>query len=150
MALVGRMPFAADFLPFCFVKFRKVCIASNRGVYTRQIQPVGARQRRAVNFRAADDEDFRVVTRQRKRLVQRMRNKTAIRVEIAVARDDNIRAFRQWFADGFVVFPPENNRVAGGQAAEMLEVVRQPPRQGVVDADNAVFRQRGNMEIMKS
>ena len=73
-----------------------------------------------------------------------MCNQTAVRAEIAVAGDDDIGAFRQRFADGLVVFPAKDNSVAGGQAAEMLEVVRQPPRQGVVNANNAVFRQRGD------
>ena len=54
--------------------------------------------------------------------------------------DHDIGSIGQWFANRLKSLSPHNNMVPAGDALEILQVVRQMPRDLIVDANDAVLR----------
>src|SRR3989339_254448 len=71
-----------------------------------------------------------------------MRNDASVNFQIAVARHHDGSAPRQWSADGFEGLASHDYVMPHGELFEMLEVFRNAPRQGVVDANHTVLRHR--------
>src|SRR5271170_2592277 len=103
-----------------------------------QIQYLGAWQCGAVERFAANHEHRLGSADTRERRIERGRELEIPLDRTAAAGDDEVLSPGERLADRLPGAPPHDDRVPGRQCAKAAHVLRQAPRQAVLDADNAV------------
>src|SRR3989344_3300636 len=78
------------------------------------------------------------------RVLQGRNHLTPFCNKILLPRDDNILSLRQWMPDRFVRLASHNDRLSKRDRAEVLQILRNIPRNLPVIADHIVFRSGGN------
>ncbi len=139
-----RVRLARRLAPARAIEAGKVRVAGEVALDLGQIQHVGARQRVAVERLAADHENRRRQPRPASAASSERRKFDVGMRRMAAARDDDVLPPGKRLADRLPGMSPHDDRVPGRQCAKPPQIVRQPPRQPVVDSDDAVARDGGN------
>lgn len=144
MSGVGRVLYSLELPPIVAVKIRKVRIAGKIGMHNREVDMVSPRQYLAVKTGPADDKHFLIFVCHRQCRLHRSDDDKTFCTEIWVAANHEIDATGQWPAEGLTGASSHDDMVPAGKGAEALEISRQVPGQGVVDANDAVFGDRSD------
>lgn len=138
------MRLARDFPERASVVLREPGVALGFDVDFGQIQAVGERDGLGVEVGAADEEDFVGGRTQGDGGGNGGGDHAAVLAVIGVAGDDDVGAPGQRAAERFEGLAAHEDGMVQRQRLEVGEVFRQPPRQAVFDADDAVFGEGGD------
>ncbi len=144
MSRIGRVLDSLEFPPIVTVKIRKARIAGEFGMHKGEVDVISPRQDLTVQAGPADDKHFVIRRCRRQCHLNGTDDDKAFRAKAWVAAHDEIDATGQRPTERLAGLSSHDEVVPEGKGAKALEVSRQMPRQGVIDADDAVFGDSGD------
>ena len=128
--------------PFAAVVIGKLGVAGDAAVDFCDEQLVGQRQGGFVHLAATDNENGLFIlpaTMIEGSIEAGKREHSGRRGEIRALGEDNVRAARQRFADGFIRLPSHDDGMAHGEAFEPLQIFADMPGDLSLVTDRTVF-----------
>jgi hypothetical protein len=146
---VGQPAFADMFLSQGFppngpVKIRKKCITTELCINFGEVKPVRAGQRFTVKPCSADHKDFWITPACSNGLLQGNSHHRPLCRKTGATAHDHRGSPRQETAERFEGLAPRDDMMPHGQGAEALEILRQMPRQSVINANDIVLCKSSN------
>ena len=135
VALVGFLPAGFDGVMRAY-RERKADVAFDVRFDFGRVDAIDEWCECCKDLRAADNRDLSGILREVEHFVNAVRRFDTGRIERPVARQHDVAAQFERFADRGERFPAHDHRFADGQCLEMLQVGRQMPRQRTVAADD--------------